>query len=269
MTKHKQYLCTCKALGCADGQVWSDVHSQYTAGTWVTRTLYFRHRKLDNSLTVPSGVGGMEATIGISSTVFGSSSFDSGTSVGLTTDPEQEIPLMRTGIGLGHSQKDVDTTMALLRQQTSTLEATANDIHHIISLAYQRILSFSICGPLCFSCPPSRASLEFSPVQPFDDVTDLRSGPLSLLRSSAFNDAILTHEDRMLSAYLTLKDIELPEGLQARRNGALVHIRQELQRVNEIKIAEWNHQVRLVKGAVITDVSRDSDLVDTSKKCWV
>jgi hypothetical protein len=235
----------------------------------VTRTLYFRHRKLDNSLTVPSGVGGMEATIGISSTVFGSSSFDSGTSVGLTTDPEQEIPLMRTGIGLGHSQKDVDTTMALLRQQTSTLEATANDIHHIISLAYQRILSFSICGPLCFSCPPSRASLEFSPMQPFDDVTDLRSGPLSLLRSSAFNDAILTHEDRMLSAYLTLKDIELPEGLQARRNGALVHIRQELQRVNEIKIAEWNHQVRLVKGAVITDVSRDSDLVDTSKKCWV
>ncbi|KAI5992857.1 hypothetical protein EDC04DRAFT_2910994 [Pisolithus marmoratus] len=133
-----------------------------------------------------------------------------------------------------------------LSQETAALEAATHDINHIAKLINNRILSFTAGGPLCFSVSPHGESLEYD-VHQSTIPTESNAGPLPLNRKSVVNQAILHHEDQLHKSLTALRETQVPDALSERHKELVCRICKELQRINIIKIMEWNRQVQLAR----------------------
>ncbi|KAI6013150.1 hypothetical protein PISMIDRAFT_15165 [Pisolithus microcarpus 441] len=110
-------------------------------------------------------------------------------------------------------------------------------LNHLLIMINQWILSFSICGPLAFTTPPTSQFLEYATHQAIDYM-DARTPQLD--PSSPLNDAIQAHEAHMLQAYHMLRQMDVPAPLIQQHDQLSGRIREELRRIREIKIMEWN-----------------------------
>ena len=145
---------------------------------------------------------------------------------------------------------------APLADQTIALEAAMDEHNHLLVTINQRILSFSICGPLAFSDPPTPRSLKYAIGQVIDH-TDRHI--LHLDPSSSANDAIVSHEAHMLQANHILRQMDVPTPLVQQHNLLCTRVSEELRRIEEIKILEWNRQVQFLKDG---SVRRSAGAVD-------
>ncbi|KAI6127333.1 hypothetical protein F5141DRAFT_1210718 [Pisolithus sp. B1] len=77
--------------------------------------------------------------------------------------------------------------------------------------------------------------------------TESNAGPLPLNRKSAVNQAILHHEDHLHMSLTALREMQVPDALQGRRQELVARVYKELQRISLVKIMDWNRQVRLAR----------------------
>ncbi|KIO05132.1 hypothetical protein M404DRAFT_9134 [Pisolithus tinctorius Marx 270] len=241
MAKDKVYLCTCITVGCDKERTWSEAHGSYVTGAQVSKALYFRHRKLDQWVFKCSsdGTAGDGSDVGDTKT-WPPAGFLRQHS---PTSPLTERPPPLQGTGTA----DSDLNERLKR--TATIEASAHDLGHITTLINFEILSFSVNGPLCFSSPPNAASLEYDLQQPIDYSFKVNAGPLQLQQSSALNQAVLQHENHLAAARTALEDMQVLESLRVCWDELIQRIRQELERVMQLKMMEWNRQVREIRSS--------------------
>ena len=146
--------------------------------------------------------------------------------------------------------------LAPLANQTVTLEAAVHEHNHLLITTNQRILSFSVCGPLAFSDPPTPQSLKYAIDQAIDHM-DRRI--LHLDPSSSANDAIVAHEAHMLQVNHILHQMDVPTPLAQQHNLLCTRVSEELRRIEEIKILEWNRQVQFLKDG---SIRRSAGVVD-------
>ena len=146
--------------------------------------------------------------------------------------------------------------LAPLADQTAALETALQEHNHLLVTINQRILSFSICDPLAFSDPPTPQSLKYAVGQVIDHM-DCRI--LRLDSSSPANDAIVAHEAHMLQANHILHQMDVPTPLVQQHNLLCTRVSEELRRIEEIKILEWNRQVQFLKDG---SIPRSAGIVD-------
>ena len=250
MPKGRLYLCTCQAIGCGKQTSYSEHDALPVIGTWVSKPLYFRHKRLDKFCYSDPCDPVVESFEDIQS--LGPTPERALTSQGqspIITQPsctgiESQIPL------------DPNVRLAPLADQTVALEAAVTEHNHLLVIINQRILSFSVCGPLAFSDPPTSQSLKYETGQAIDHM-DRRL--LHLDPSSPENGAIAAHESHMLQASHILHQMDVPTPLVQQHDLLFTHVSEELRRIEEIKILEWNRQVQLLKDG---SIRRSAGVVD-------
>ncbi|KAI6168255.1 hypothetical protein EDD17DRAFT_1892923 [Pisolithus thermaeus] len=185
MQKGRLYLCTCHAVGCGEQSSQLEHDSQPVMGTWVSKPLYFQHKWLDNFCfaDIPDLI--VESFEGIQS---------------LGNAPEHTLQPSSVGVGPQILQAPNDQSVPSTNHMVA-LEATVDELNHLLITINQWILSFSTCSPLAFSSPPTSQSLEFAARQAVDCL-DARTPQLD--SSSSLNDTILAHKSHMSNAYRTL-----------------------------------------------------------------
>ncbi|KAI6138748.1 hypothetical protein BKA82DRAFT_4020679 [Pisolithus tinctorius] len=231
----------CITVGCDKERTWSEAHGSYVAGAQVSKALYFRHRKLDQWVFKCSsdGTAGDGSDVGDTKTWPPAGFLRQHSPTSLLT--ERPPPLQGTGTA--------DSNLNERLKCTATIEASAHDLGHITTLINFEILSFSINGPLCFSSPPNAASLEYDLQQPIDYSFKVNVGPLQLQQSSALNQAVLQHENHLAAACTALEDMQVLESLRVCWDELIQRIHQELERVMQLKMMEWNCQVREIRSS--------------------
>ncbi|KAI6143871.1 hypothetical protein EDD17DRAFT_1515401 [Pisolithus thermaeus] len=197
-------------------------------GAWVSKALYFWHKRLDKFCFADVHDLMVESFEGIQSPGDG-----------------PECTLRPSSVGVGSQiLRAPNDQLAPSTNQTVALEATVDELSHLLITINQQILSFSICGPLAFSNPPTSQSLEYATHQAIDYL-DAHTPELN--SSSSLNNTIWAHETNMSQAYQTLHEMDLPTPLIQQCDHLHACTHEELRRIEEIKIMEWNRQVQLLR----------------------
>jgi hypothetical protein len=272
------FLCSCDSVGC--GKI--DAISQeslaepptITQGAWITRALYYRHQKLDELLSdMVSDVDSAEAMGGavIMRTLSRSSSMTSHrTGSFVAPDDDTGRPPATTYVSSEREHPERCSTNAVdyssdVDEITERLERAAEDLDHISTIVNQRILSFSARRPLVFHSFPE-ASSSAVPLNGRASYTKPNTGLLRLKQGEPCNSAVLTHEIHMTNALISLSflsDVDVPD-FMATRTKVVQRVREEIQRVAEIKAAEWNRQLYFIQQGIPDPIPRhDSNTVDT------
>ena len=268
------FLCSCDSVGC--GKIESISQKSLaepptlTQGAWITRALYYRHQKLDELLSdMISEADNAEAIGGVTimRTLSRSSSMTSRSFVVPNDNREHPpaanyVPSDRTHLEDCNNAVDRSSDVGEI---TLHLEHAAEDLDHISTTINQRILSFSACRPLVFHSSPEPTSSSV-PLHGHDSNTKPNTGLLHLKQGEPRNSAILTHEIHMTNALISLSflsDVDVPDFMVTRAK--VEHrVREEIQRVAEIKAAEWNRQLYYIQQGIPDPMSRhDDNTVDT------
>jgi hypothetical protein len=216
------FLCLCTTVRCRGRDAWSEARARLIKGTWISKSLYFRHRKLDQLFSeFPEHV---------------------------EDDLEEEV-------GAAPETKDgsPDVSLDEISLKTVALEETAHDLRHISSFVHQCILSFTASAPLHFADPPNRDSPTCIPRMAVYGPIE-NTGPHRLIKSAPENWTLLNHEERMLRSQICLQAMDVDVAFESFYANLLQHVREEIRRIEDIKASEWNRQVVFAKeGGVLSN----------------
>jgi hypothetical protein len=202
---------------CTGREAWSERRARLVKGTWISKSLYSRHRKLDRLI---------------------SEHFDDNSD----PSPVEED----TDATLEIKDGSPDISLNEVSSQTTTLEEAAHDLQHISSFVHQCTLSFTACAPLRFADPPDRYSPTCIPrIAVYGPIED--TGPHKLIKSAPENWTLLHHEERMFRSQICLQAMDVDVTFEILYMNLLRRVREEIRRIEEIKTLEWNRQVVLVK----------------------